>query len=92
MTKGNNVSLRQRPPLPKSGAVSSSSTKRKFEAPTFDPESYKSIKLSDDQHAGASSVTIEDDEGEGDGETGREFAPNGDADYFEEEDEDGRFL
>lgn len=79
----------QRPPLPK--AAVSSSSKRKFEAPSLDPESYKSIKLSGDQHAstGAGGVSIQDDD---DVERGDEFAPNGDADYFEEEDEDGRFL
>ncbi|GAA5882380.1 hypothetical protein JCM16303_004097 [Sporobolomyces ruberrimus] len=79
----------KRPPLPK--AAVSSSSKRKFEAPSLDPESYKSIKLSGDQHAstGAGGVSIQDDD---DVERGDEFAPNGDADYFEEEDEDGRFF
>jgi hypothetical protein len=52
--------------------------KRKFEAQTHEVPDIKS-------------VTIED---VGDDENGDrpEFAPNGDADYFAEEDEDGRFL
>ena len=39
----------------------------------------------------SSSVTIEDVGDDKNGERS-EFAPNGDADYFAEEDEDGRFL
>jgi hypothetical protein len=76
----------QRPPLP-----SSSTSKRKFEPgpPSLDPESYKHIKLS-------SGVTVTDErpeEDENDDEVAEgEFAPNGDPDYFAEEDEDGRFL
>ncbi len=70
----------QLPPLPKG-------QKRKFEAPTHEVPDIKSVKLA----PSSSSVTIED---VGDGEDGErtEFAPNGDADYFAEEDEDGRFL
>ena len=92
----------QRPPLPKTSSSTnnsnSNSNKRKLPSePSFDPESYKSIKLSTDQSpsssgVGGGGVTIQDErEGEEDGQ-GDEFAPNGDADYFEEEDEDGRFL
>lgn len=80
----------QRPPIPK-GSTSSllPSTKRKLEQPNLDPESYKHIKLDNGTGSG-SGVTIED-EGEEEGE-GESFAPGQDADYFEEEDEDGRFL
>ncbi|GAA6021298.1 hypothetical protein JCM11491_005795 [Sporobolomyces phaffii] len=77
----------KRPPLPKASV----SSKRKFEQPSLDPESYKSVKLApEDRPSKPGRVTIEedgdDDEGEG------EFAPNRDADYFAEEDEDGRFY
>lgn len=49
-----------------------------------------SVKLA--PNGNTSSVTIEDvDESEGGRDEG-EFAPGGDADYFAEEDEDGRFL
>ncbi|GAA5966706.1 hypothetical protein JCM3765_007605 [Sporobolomyces pararoseus] len=81
------------PPLPKTSTSSSTSTsnnKRKhLSEPSFDPESYKSIKLSSDQSPSSvgGGVTIQDEEDDDD-----EFAPNGDADYFKEEDEDGRFF
>ncbi|GAA5942385.1 beta-catenin-like protein 1 [Sporobolomyces koalae] len=79
----------KRPPLPKTGAASASS-KRKFEAPSLDPESYKQVKLSTDDHP-ATRVTIKDANDDDDDREG-EFAPNRDADYFVEEDEDGRFF
>lgn len=65
------------PPLPKG-------QKRKFEAPTHEVPELKSVRLDPT----SSAVTIEDD----DGSAETDFAPNGDADYFQEEDEDGRFL
>jgi len=89
----------QRPPLPKSGA----GTKRKLDAPVLDPESYKSARL-DTPNGSASSagadakgkgraVTIQDGSDDDDeGDDRGEFAPGQDADYFAEEDEDGRFL
>lgn len=83
-------------------------TKRKHEPPAFDPQSYKSVKLDSETEAEAAGrgrkagggVTIrdvgEDGEGDDDDEDGRgdgsEFAPGQDADYYAEEDEDGRFL
>jgi len=92
----------QRPPLPKSGHAG---TKRKLEAPTLDPESYKSARLDSGTgatpSAGADSkgkgraVTIQDgsdDDDDDDNDERAEFAPGQDADYFAEEDEDGRFL
>ncbi|KAJ8296204.1 Beta-catenin-like protein 1 [Rhodotorula toruloides] len=93
----------KRPPLPKSTV----GTKRKHEAPSLDPESYKSVRLdtpsgpaptagADKGKAKAKGVTVQDgsdDEDEGGAVTQEgEFAPNGDADYFAEEDEDGRFF
>lgn len=82
------LSCTQRPPIPKSSIASSNSSKRKFESPSLDPESYKSIKLStsDDRARG---VTIEEERQAGGEEDS--FAPGGDANYFTEEDEDGRF-
>ncbi|GAA6041742.1 hypothetical protein JCM8097_008308 [Rhodosporidiobolus ruineniae] len=84
----------KRPPLPK--AALSNPNKRKLDQPpTLDADSYKSVRL--DTPSGpaptARGVTIEDD-GEGEGSSGArdEFAPNQDADYFAEEDEDGRFY
>ncbi|BGP37572.1 hypothetical protein JCM10449v2_001489 [Rhodotorula kratochvilovae] len=90
----------KRPPLPKSAA----GTKRKLEAPTLDPESYKSARL--DTPSGPAptasaadkgkgrAVTIQDGSDDEDDEAGAraEFAPGQDADYFAEEDEDGRFF
>ncbi|GAA5910145.1 hypothetical protein JCM6882_006528 [Rhodosporidiobolus microsporus] len=82
----------KRPPLPKSAVTNPN--KRKADAPALDPESYKSVRL--DTAAGPAAtargggVTIEDVQDE-DGPRG-EFAPGQDADYFEEEDEDGRFF
>ncbi|GAA5821672.1 hypothetical protein JCM10212_004394 [Sporobolomyces blumeae] len=73
----------KRPPLPKH-----QSTKRKLDhEPSFDPEAYKHIKLDP-------SATGDDDQTHTSEEptNAREFAPNQDADYFEEEDEDGRFF
>ncbi|BGP53621.1 hypothetical protein JCM8202_002531 [Rhodotorula sphaerocarpa] len=83
-------------------------TKRKHEPPAFDPQSYKSVKLDSETEAEAAGrgrkagggVTIrdvgEDGEGDDDDEDGRgdggEFAPGQDADYYAEEDEDGRFF
>ncbi|GAA6052466.1 hypothetical protein JCM3770_001126 [Rhodotorula araucariae] len=90
----------KRPPLPKSAAGS----KRKLEAPTLDPESYKSARLDTPSGptptAGAAdkgkgrAVTIQDGSDDDDDETGAraEFAPGQDPDYFAEEDEDGRFF
>ncbi|GAA5864687.1 hypothetical protein JCM1840_002201 [Sporobolomyces johnsonii] len=89
----------KRPPLPKAAAAPGASNKRKFEPPSFDPESYKSVKLED--QAGASTgkgkaragVTIQDGSDDEDGpQNAAEFAPGQDADYFAEEDEDGRFF
>lgn len=37
-------------------------------------------------------MTIQDGSDEEEEDDGRDFAPGGDADYFAEEDEDGRFL
>lgn len=87
------------PPLPKG------SIKRKFEAPPI-PESLSNstsvqptakVARTDSNGKGkGKAVTIEEYNGSGDDEDGPirddEFAPNGDADYFEEEDPDGRFL
>ncbi|GAA5993172.1 hypothetical protein JCM10908_001323 [Rhodotorula pacifica] len=98
----------KRPPLPKS-AISGAGTKRKHEPPTFDPQSYKSVKLDDDAGPTASgsgskrggaaaggAVTIrdvgEDGDDDDDADAGEEFAPGQDADYYAEEDEDGRFF
>ncbi|GJN88169.1 hypothetical protein Rhopal_001134-T1 [Rhodotorula paludigena] len=92
----------KRPPLPKAGA----GQKRKLEAPTLDPESYKSARLdapngAEAPSAGAAAkgkgraVSIQDgSDDEDDGAAGArgEFAPGQDADYFAEEDEDGRFF
>lgn len=73
----------------------------------MDVSSYKSVKLDGEATASngkgkGRAVTIQDvTEGEeGDdqeasaraGDDENDFAPGGDADYFEEEDEDGRFL
>jgi len=74
------VSVDQLPPLPKG-------TKRKFQAPTHEVPDINEVKLA----PSSSSVTIEDATEDEDGDR-TEFAPNGDADYFAEEDEDGRFL
>ncbi|GAA5974869.1 hypothetical protein JCM11641_008404 [Rhodosporidiobolus odoratus] len=87
----------KRPPLPKSSI--SNPNKRKLDQPELDPESYKSVKLDSSTAPGstrpgrraAGGVTIEDVQDQDGGNRG-EFAPNGDADYFEEEDEDGRFY
>ncbi|KAI5475947.1 beta-catenin-like protein 1 [Pseudohyphozyma bogoriensis] len=81
----------KRPPLPKG------STKRKFEhpIPDFSAEAAaKAIKLDNggaDKGKGRA-VTIEDGSGDEDEDEGGEFAPGGDADYFEEEDPEGRFF
>ncbi|KAK4050026.1 hypothetical protein OIO90_005216 [Microbotryomycetes sp. JL221] len=84
----------------KTPAVPSSSstggTKRKLVEPQFDVNSYKSIKLGHDDN-NPTRVTIQDvrddDDDEVDAQTNaRDFAPGGDADYFEEEDQDGRFF
>lgn len=63
----------------------------------MDLSSYKSVKLdgessasSNGQDKGKGRATISDEED--DGVNSDSFAPGGDADYFEEEDEDGRFL
>ncbi|BGP18787.1 hypothetical protein JCM10213_003442 [Rhodosporidiobolus nylandii] len=83
----------KRPPLPK--AALTNPNKRKADAPALDPDSYKSVRLDTPAGPAASArggtVTVEDVQDE-DGPRGGEFAPNGDADYFEEEDEDGRFY
>ncbi|GAA5847831.1 hypothetical protein JCM9279_006655 [Rhodotorula babjevae] len=90
----------KRPPLPKNGTAG---TKRKLEAPTLDPESYKSARLDSGNgptpSAGADTkgkgraVTIQDGSDDEDEDDSRaEFAPGQDADYFAEEDEDGRFF
>ena len=87
----------QLPALPKNA------TKRKLEAPVMpDVSAYKSVKLDGETSAssngkGKGRVTIEDVSDEDDdsaraGDDENDFAPGGDADYFEEEDEDGRFL
>ncbi|KAM0746568.1 DUF1716-domain-containing protein [Meredithblackwellia eburnea MCA 4105] len=82
----------KRPPLPK-GA-----TKRKFEMPTPEIEtSVKSARLdatvaSAPVKKGGPQITEDVDEEDDDGPDDSEFAPGGDADYFEEEDEDGRFF
>ncbi|KAK4701104.1 beta-catenin-like protein 1, partial [Phenoliferia sp. Uapishka_3] len=86
----------KRPPLPKG------STKRKFEAPIPELTSLKSVKLDGPSipisaaPKGKGGVTIKDvtdgDEDDDEGRDEGEFAPGGDADYFEEEDEDGRFF
>ncbi|GAA6003520.1 hypothetical protein JCM10207_000372 [Rhodosporidiobolus poonsookiae] len=83
----------KRPPLPKSAV---NPNKRKLDAPTFDPESYKTARL--DTPAGPAAtartrggVTIEDVRDEESAAAG-EFAPGQDADYYAEEDEDGRFY
>ncbi|CEQ39227.1 SPOSA6832_00757 [Sporobolomyces salmonicolor] len=89
----------KRPPLPKAAAAPGASNKRKFEPPSFDPESYKSVKLEDQAAAShgkgkaRAGVTIQDGSDDEDGpQNAAEFAPGQDADYFAEEDEDGRFL
>ena len=79
----------QRPPLPKG------STKRKFEAPVPDMEALKAPRVDANGKRKGRAVTIKEDDGSDEGEDGpddSEFAPGGDADYFEEEDQDGRFL
>ncbi|GAA5875403.1 hypothetical protein JCM3774_002976 [Rhodotorula dairenensis] len=101
----------KRPPLPKS-AIAGAGAKRKHEPPAFDPQSYKSVKLDNDDPAAAaptgtssrarksSAVTIRDvgqdgDDGDDDDDevhAAEEFAPGQDADYYAEEDEDGRFF
>lgn len=68
----------------------------------MDVSSYKSVKLDGESSAsfnggsqdkGKGRATIEDAfDDEDDGVNSDSFAPGGDADYFEEEDEDGRFL
>ncbi|GAA5841799.1 hypothetical protein JCM11251_004067 [Rhodosporidiobolus azoricus] len=84
----------KRPPLPKSSLTNPN--KRKADAPALDPDSYKSVRL--DTATGPAATTrsngggvtiedVQDDEG-----PGGEFAPGQDADYFAEEDEDGRFF
>ncbi|GAA5922059.1 hypothetical protein JCM1841_003137 [Sporobolomyces salmonicolor] len=89
----------KRPPLPKAAAAPGASNKRKFEPPSFDPESYKSVKLEDQAAAShgkgkaRAGVTIQDGSDDEDGpQNAAEFAPGQDADYFAEEDEDGRFF
>lgn len=96
----------KRPPLPKSAiAGGGGGAKRKHEPPAFDPQSYKSVKLDSDSDASAAAsgskprtgaVTIrdvgEDDDDDNDAGAGEEFAPGQDADYYAEEDEDGRFF
>lgn len=86
----------KRPPIPK--AALSNPNKRKADAPALDPEAYKSVRLESSNGAPAPTarksggVTIEDVTDEDGPASAGEFAPNQDADYFEEEDEDGRFL
>lgn len=112
----------QLPPLPKTTTTTTTSAsghshKRKLEAPTLDPQAYKSVKLdhevgghangnqqqqqassSSSSSSVASNVTVHEGSDDGDDDDdaaatgGDSFAPGGDADYFAEEDEDGRFL
>ncbi|ORY80665.1 Catenin-beta-like protein [Leucosporidium creatinivorum] len=82
-------------------ALPKNASKHKLEAPVMDVSSYKSVKLdgetsasSNGQDKGKGRATIEDASDDEDGPAGNseDFAPGGDADYFEEEDEDGRFF
>ncbi|GAA5874921.1 hypothetical protein JCM8547_003611 [Rhodosporidiobolus lusitaniae] len=85
----------KRPPLPKSSLTNPN--KRKLDVPpTLDADSYKSVRLDTPSGPAATArgggVTIEDVADEDGPSRGGEFAPDQDADYFEEEDEDGRFY
>lgn len=82
------TSVKQTPSLPASGS-SSNANKRKLTAPT-PPVFGRSVV---DVPEGAADPDDDDDvDQDNDERREEEFAPGNDADYFVEEDEDGRFL